>query len=220
MRTSSRTSAFTLVELLAVIVIVGIIAGFSIAAASRASEQRKSVQCLNNLRQLGVSALLYAGEHDMALPATTHQRSSGLQSWTLSLQEYAGGKIVFRCPCDEDKTRAYTYVINDFLTPNPAGAPDVDYSRLAQLERAGETVLFGEAARTYKNADHFHFSDYRGQTIPPEAFLGQVGAERHRGGANYLFADGRAEFLSWKLAQTRLRQTSDRFFDPTRGEQP
>ncbi|MBS0660831.1 MAG: prepilin-type N-terminal cleavage/methylation domain-containing protein [Verrucomicrobia bacterium] len=213
-------SGLTLIELLVTLAIVGLIAAFTTAAVNVAGEKRKSVQCLNQLRQLGVASLLYAADNDMTLPASAHQRSLGLQSWTLALQNYAGGKVVFRCPCDEDKTRAYTYVINDFLTPAPAGAPDLDFSRLASLERAGETVLFAEASKTYKNTDHFHFSDYRGQPVSADAFLSQVGTERHRGSANYLFADGRVESLTWKRVQARLRDPQDRFVDPTRGQTP
>jgi len=213
-------SGFTLLELLVTIALVGVLSGFTIAAVNIASEKRKSVQCLNALRQLGAASLLYAGDNDMTLPASAHQRSMGLKSWTLALQDYAGGKVVFRCPCDEDKTRAYTYVINDFLTPFPAGAPDLDFSRLASLERPGETVLFTEASVTYKNTDHFHFSDYRGQTIPASYFLNQVGAQRHRGAANYLFADGRVESLPWTRVQARLSDPKDRFVDPTRGQTP
>ena len=122
---------------------------------------------------------------------------------------------MFRCPEDEHKTRAYTYLINDFLTPKPSGAPDLDFSQLVRLDRQHEVVLFTEAAAGYSNTDHFHFSEYRGMGLPPTEFENQVAVKRHDGAANYLFADGHAETLTWEKVRARLNDKSDRFVDPT-----
>ena len=206
---------FTLIELLVVIAIIAVLAGLLVPVAGRVQARGRTTKCAHFMRQLGTAALLYAGENDMTLPVTAHQRKQGGKSWTLTLQEYAGGKVVFRCPADEDATRAYTYVINDFLTPNPAGAPLLDFSKLSRLERPAQTLLFLEASQNYTNADHFHFSDYSGQEIPPEAFASQVGVRRHGGSANYLFADAHMETLSWEQAQLRLRAPGSRFVDPS-----
>jgi prepilin-type processing-associated H-X9-DG protein/prepilin-type N-terminal cleavage/methylation domain-containing protein len=208
-------TAFTLIELLVVVAIIAILAGLLMSAMSSSSQKGKTTKCLNSLRQIGAAAIQYAGEHDGTLPVTTHQRKLGEQSWTLSLQKYAGGTITFRCPADEDATRVYTYVVNDFMTPNPAGAATLDYSRLTRLESPRATLLFGEATKTYTNTDHFHFADYYGQTIPPEFFKNQVAVERHGGSANYLFADAHVETLSWEQAQVLLRTPGSRFVDPS-----
>ncbi len=207
--------AFTLIELLVVITIIVVLAGLITAAMQRAALKGRTMQCFNNLRQLGIATLNYAGNNDMTLPATTHQRRTGRKSWSLTLQEHAGGKIVFRCPEDEDKMRAYTYVMNDFLTPNPAGAPEIDFSKLTRLERQSETVLFAEASVNYNTSDHFHFSDYKGTKLPPEEFEKQVGTKRHDGAANYLFADGHVETLTWEQVRVRLAEPGSRFVDPT-----
>jgi prepilin-type processing-associated H-X9-DG protein len=151
----------------------------------------------------------------MTLPATTHQRRQRLKSWAITLQEYAGGKINFRCPDDPEKKRPYTYLINDFLTPNPSGAPDLNFSKLPALERPGSTLLFAEAHPEYLNSDHFHFSDYRGRPVPEEAFAKQVAVKAHADGANYVFADGHVETLSWKQVREFLRTPGRKFVDPT-----
>jgi prepilin-type processing-associated H-X9-DG protein len=77
------------------------------------------------------------------------------------------------------------------------------------------TLLFGEASLSYVNSDHFHFSDYAGTPIPPDTFKDQVGVERHSGSANYVFADGHMETLSWEAVQKLLRNVGSRFVDPT-----
>lgn len=207
--------AFTLVELLVVMVIICILAALLMPMAGRMLAQGRSVKCLSSIRQLGVSALRYAGEHEMTLPVTSHQRRQGGKSWSITLQEYAGGTLVFKCPCDEVPERVYTYVINDFLTPNPAGAPEIDFSVLPRLSAPADTVLFAEASKDYVNTDHFHFSDYLGQKIPAETFMEQVAVERHSGSANYLFADAHVETLTWPQAQLRLQAEGSRFIDPT-----
>jgi prepilin-type processing-associated H-X9-DG protein len=106
-------------------------------------------------------------------------------------------------------------LINDFLTPNPAGASTLNYSNLSWLSTPRSTVLFAEASKDYTKTDHYHFADYAGQTIPPDVFSEMVGVERHGGKANYLFADGHVETLSWKQVKETLRTPGNHFVDPT-----
>ncbi len=212
-----RPSAFTLIELLVVIAIIATLAAVLLPVASRVQDEARATKCLSQLRQLGTAARLFANDNDMTLPVTSHQRAQGGKSWTLTLQDYSGGKIIFRCPSDENKTRTYTYVINDFLTPNPAGATDLDYSRISRLEHPAQTFLFGEASQSYTGSDHFHFADYRGQEISGVVFADQVAAQRHGGSANYVFADCHVEKLTWEQLIKRLGDPLSRFVDPTRG---
>jgi prepilin-type processing-associated H-X9-DG protein/prepilin-type N-terminal cleavage/methylation domain-containing protein len=59
----TRTGAFTLLELLVVISILGILAAFVLTGLSRGVGIARRVQCANNVRQLGNAMLQFVGDH-------------------------------------------------------------------------------------------------------------------------------------------------------------
>ena len=212
----SIRKGFTLVELLVVIGIIVVLAAVIAPVGRSLIIRSHAVNCSQNLRQIGMASMMYASDNNMTLPQSTHQKSTGGKSWLTSLQPYASGTITFKCPHEPDEKRTFTYVLNDYLTPKPSGAPpDLNYSILAKIERPEETLMFAEAAAIYLNSDHFHFAEYYGQKIPPAAFAAQVGVRFHGEKSNYLFADGHVETLPWTEVQRLLRKDGTRFLNPS-----
>ena len=65
--------AFTLIELLLVIAIIGILAGLLVPVLNKAKGKAHSIKCLSKVKQLSLGWLLYASNHD-AKYANNHSR--------------------------------------------------------------------------------------------------------------------------------------------------
>ena len=156
---------------------------------------------------------LYAADHDEKLPGNQHSHPS----WVRSLAAYCPTNS-YRCP-DEVITgqtaRSFTIALNDFLTPHPYGARQLDFSSRTKIVAPAETAAFAEADEQFRAYDHFHFADARENGYAPDAFAEQVDVERHTGAANYLFADAHVEAIAWSSAvKPKLTHPLSRFVNP------
>ena len=76
-----RRPGFTLVELLVVIGIIALLISILLPSLNRAREQANATKCLNNMRQVGIAFMMYAGENKGLFPMGSRWDQAYREDW-------------------------------------------------------------------------------------------------------------------------------------------
>jgi prepilin-type N-terminal cleavage/methylation domain-containing protein/prepilin-type processing-associated H-X9-DG protein len=206
--------AFTLIELLVVIAIIAILAAMLLPALARAKEAGKRTACLNNLRQLSLSAQMYVGENQGFYPPR-----SDTDRWPDKFYEDYGKSLkLLLCPSETTNSPASigggsnsnnvadaaprSYFINgwnDYFSDILNAADFADYMggmypsgiKESLIAHPSDTIILGEKI----SGQGDFYMDLLENT--GNDFSGILDQERHDGknGSNYAFSDGSARYL-------------------------
>jgi len=124
-----KVRAFTLVELLVVIAVLGILAALLLPALSLVKRKAGQSMCLNNQKQLGMGVLMYLDEHNTTFPGWASQHAGFNPSdwiyWRTNLAYPQVEKSpiattlanvtrkLFRCPLDRDDSQRLQEAASD-----------------------------------------------------------------------------------------------------------
>ena len=221
-----KKGRFTLIELLIVIAIIAILAGMLLPALNKARESGRSASCMNNLKSITGTALLYAGDnHDFMPPASGNAgdgstwvcpREPWISSdfvhcfWVYTTSRYAGEQWtggqapakIYQCPSEPDEIYRHT---------NP---PDIPVSNYGYYQRLGAPTSWSadnvmrKLTRNRAPSRTGIITDLKAKSCDRTTFM-RLGttddfmsasfgyAPRHSSGSNVGFADGHVAHLNY-----------------------
>ncbi len=209
-----RLHGFTLIELLVVIAIIAILAAILFPVFAKAREKGRQSACLNNEKQIGTALQMYTDEWDGVLPAYRHQGNEG-PYFRQQLQSLIQSNAVWVCPSDPCPVGSYSlrgvdgkmeserrsYIPNSQMIGSIDGSkPNSDQGAiaLADVKNASEVIAIAEKR---SGVADWHL-DFPQDVLPPYGGEHSLEKARHSGGANYIFADGHAKWLTFPQTMT------------------
>ena len=83
---------------------IPVLAGMTLPALARAKQRAQTINCINNLKQLGLAVRIYASDHNDLMPPTA--------TWCDAIQSNVGSPNVFQCPSEPGQRCAYAFNSN------------------------------------------------------------------------------------------------------------
>ncbi len=224
-----HSKGFTLIELLVVIAIIAILAAIIFPAFAQAREKARQIQCVSDLKQLGLGFSMYTDDNDGLLPgATDGPAGEGLYGgWVYysmfpdypnnkpanfdvtkgALFSYIKSKQVYVCPDDGIADRSgLSYSINSCLMQNANNLTmDPHFGKmLSKFNAPSVTILLSEEADNSADEGNSSNDGYLSLSY------GDGVSTRHNGGSNVLFLDDHVKYSKFNDDLNANRSLDDK----------
>jgi prepilin-type N-terminal cleavage/methylation domain-containing protein/prepilin-type processing-associated H-X9-DG protein len=194
------SDAFTLVELLVVISIIGLLAALAVPALSKARQSADRAKCTSNMRQLSSLYLSMVAGQDGVLVGS----SGGNSTWYTELESIkylqftnAAGYATLSCPCALAalKKLGYTYTVTraSYGLNSKLGGANAT-TRMAQVTKPSATFLLGDGPLQGAN------NGFTSGINPNGNFL----TSYHNNKYAITFFDGHAELVDQAFVNDRM----------------
>lgn len=238
MNTQRKQEYFTLIELLVVIAIIAILAAMLLPALNRARDRARTSTCMNNLKQAGAAAMLYAGDHnDYLVPSRYEINGSGLcGGWAFLIGPYCGvtpnseelsdpalRRGIFQCPSfhyDGPALSAYRggfgYGHNRRMGQGFGAAENTSMpmTKTGKVIMPSAKILMGDSVNL-SSSDTTEYYELTPATSTTA--LGAIG-NRHSAGCNVLLVDGGVKWFRQVELQSRFNNSYTYRFWPERNK--